>query len=103
MTALGTIRSVDYTAIYVRDMAKMRAFYRDVMGFPVERELGEAWIEHRVGSNILALADRIVVIYRGQITARLEASTASRDTLGLLIAGGSASTPPALPSRTGAG
>jgi simple sugar transport system ATP-binding protein len=37
--------------------------------------------------ELLALADRIVVIYRGQVTARLNASEANRDTLGLLIAG----------------
>jgi simple sugar transport system ATP-binding protein len=37
--------------------------------------------------ELLALADRIVVIYRGQITARLTAGEASRETLGLLIAG----------------
>lgn len=55
--ALGRIRSLDYSIIYVRDMAAMRAFYERVMGFPLERTLGEAWIEYRIGSNILALAD----------------------------------------------
>jgi catechol 2,3-dioxygenase-like lactoylglutathione lyase family enzyme len=55
-TALGRIRSLDYSIIYVRDMAAMRAFYEGVMGFPLERTLGEDWIEYRVGSNILALA-----------------------------------------------
>jgi catechol 2,3-dioxygenase-like lactoylglutathione lyase family enzyme len=55
-TALGRIRSVDYTVVFVRDMAAMRRFYHDVMRFPVERELGPDWIEHRIGSNILALA-----------------------------------------------
>ena len=37
-------------------MAAMRAFYGETLGFPVERTLGENWIEHRVGSNMLALA-----------------------------------------------
>lgn len=55
-TALGRIGGVDYSIIIVRDMAAMRAFYRDVMGFPVERTLGENWIEHRIGANVLALA-----------------------------------------------
>ncbi len=55
-TALGRIRGLDYTVIFMRDAAAMRRFYRDVMQFPVERELGPDWIEHRVGSNILALA-----------------------------------------------
>jgi general nucleoside transport system ATP-binding protein len=43
--------------------------------------------------ELLALADRIVVIYRGRITARLDASEANRDTLGLLIAGAAPSPP----------
>jgi simple sugar transport system ATP-binding protein len=50
--------------------------------------------------ELLALSDRIVVMYRGRITARLNASEANRDTLGLLIAG--ATPPPPLP-RQGAG
>ncbi len=55
-TALGRIRSLDYSIIYVRDMGAMRAFYEDVMGFPLERKLGDAWIEYRIGANILAPA-----------------------------------------------
>ncbi len=55
-TALGRIRSLDYTVIYVRDMDAMRIFYGEVMNFPLERMLGEDWIEYRIGSNILALA-----------------------------------------------
>ncbi len=55
-TALGRIRSLDYSIIYVRDMAAMRAFYSDVMGFALERTLGEDWIEYRIGATILALA-----------------------------------------------
>ncbi len=55
-TALGRIRSLDYTVIITRDAAAMHRFYRDVMRFPVERELGPDWVEYRVGSNILALA-----------------------------------------------
>ena len=38
--------------------------------------------------ELLAVADRIVVLYRGRIVARVDPKTASRDTLGLLIAGG---------------
>jgi catechol 2,3-dioxygenase-like lactoylglutathione lyase family enzyme len=55
-SALGRIRGLDYTIIIVRDMAAMRAFYEGVMRFPLERTLGEDWIEYRVGSNILALS-----------------------------------------------
>lgn len=52
------IRALDYTIIYVRDMAAMRKFYGQIMQFPLERELYAGWIEYRVGSNILALANR---------------------------------------------
>ena len=55
-TALGRIRGLDYTVIYVRDMDAMRVFYGEVMDFPLERMVGEDWMEYRVGSNILALA-----------------------------------------------
>ena len=37
--------------------------------------------------ELLAVADRLVVMYRGRITAHLDAAEADRDTLGLLIAG----------------
>ncbi len=53
-----SIRAVDYTIIFVRDMAAMRRFYGEVLEFPLERQLSAGWIEYRVGSNILALADR---------------------------------------------
>jgi catechol 2,3-dioxygenase-like lactoylglutathione lyase family enzyme len=43
-------------------MAAMRAFYEGVMGFPLERTLGDNWIEFRIGSNILALADPSVSV-----------------------------------------
>jgi lactoylglutathione lyase len=52
------IRSLDYTIIFARDMAAMRSFYGDTMGFPMQRELGPQWIEFRVGANILALTER---------------------------------------------
>ncbi|TGQ64551.1 glyoxalase/bleomycin resistance/dioxygenase family protein [Mesorhizobium sp. M00.F.Ca.ET.186.01.1.1] len=55
MNALNEIRQIDYTVIFARDMAAMRHFYGDVMGFQLQRELGESWIEYRVGSNTLAL------------------------------------------------
>lgn len=55
MNALNEIRQIDYTVIFARDMAAMRHFYGDVMDFPLQRELGDRWIEYRVGSNTLAL------------------------------------------------
>ncbi|MEP6731951.1 MAG: VOC family protein [bacterium] len=58
MRALDTIRQLDYTVIFVRDMPRMREFYAKVLGFPLVRELGPQWIEYRVGSNVLALTER---------------------------------------------
>jgi catechol 2,3-dioxygenase-like lactoylglutathione lyase family enzyme len=50
------IRAIDYTVIFVRDMAAMRRFYEGVLGFSLLRELSPGWIEYRVGGNTLALA-----------------------------------------------
>jgi lactoylglutathione lyase len=52
------IRSLDYTVIFVRHMAKMREFYELTMGFPLHRELSPRWLEFRTGSNILARTER---------------------------------------------
>jgi catechol 2,3-dioxygenase-like lactoylglutathione lyase family enzyme len=51
-----SIRAIDYTVVFARDMAAMRRFYEDVLGFPLVRELSPGWIEYRVGGNTLALA-----------------------------------------------
>ena len=50
------IRAIDYTVIFVRDMAAMRRFYEDVLAFPLLRELSTNWIEYGLGGNTLALA-----------------------------------------------
>jgi catechol 2,3-dioxygenase-like lactoylglutathione lyase family enzyme len=50
------IRAVDYTVIFVRDMAAMRLFYEGVLCFPPTRELSAGWIEYQIGGNTLALA-----------------------------------------------
>jgi catechol 2,3-dioxygenase-like lactoylglutathione lyase family enzyme len=50
------IRAIDYTVIFVRDMAAMRRFYEDVLAFPLLRELSANWIEYGLGPNTLALA-----------------------------------------------
>ena len=55
-SAFQAIRAIDYTVIFVRDMAAMRRFYQDILGFPLVRELSPSWIEYRVGGNTLALA-----------------------------------------------
>lgn len=56
--ALRAIRSIDYTILFARDLQQMRRFYGDVMGFELSRQLGESWIEYRIGGNILALTER---------------------------------------------
>jgi catechol 2,3-dioxygenase-like lactoylglutathione lyase family enzyme len=55
-SAFQAIRAIDYTVIFVRDMAAMRRFYEDILGFPLRRQLSPDWIEYRVGDNTLALA-----------------------------------------------
>jgi lactoylglutathione lyase len=56
--ALATIRQVDYTVVYVRDMTAMRRFYEGVMKFRLARELSPGWIEYSIGGTTLALASR---------------------------------------------
>jgi catechol 2,3-dioxygenase-like lactoylglutathione lyase family enzyme len=55
-SAFRAIRAIDYTVIFVRDMAAMRRFYEDILGLSLLRELSPGWIEYRVGDNTLALA-----------------------------------------------
>lgn len=55
-SAFQAIRAIDYTVVFARDMAAMRRFYEDILGFPLLRELSPGWIEYRVGGNTLALA-----------------------------------------------
>jgi catechol 2,3-dioxygenase-like lactoylglutathione lyase family enzyme len=55
-SAFQAIRAIDYTVVFVRDMAAMRGFYEDILRFPLSRELSPGWIEYRVGNNTLALA-----------------------------------------------
>jgi catechol 2,3-dioxygenase-like lactoylglutathione lyase family enzyme len=57
-SAIATIRQVDYTVIYVRDMAAMRQFYEHVMKFRLARQLSPGWIEYSIGATTLALAAR---------------------------------------------
>ena len=55
-SAFQAIRAVDYTVIFVRDLAAMRRFYQEVLGFVVARKLSPGWIEYQLGVNTLALA-----------------------------------------------
>lgn len=56
MSAFKSIRAIDYTVVFVRDMAAMRHFYEAVLGFALDRKLSEGWFEYRIGNNTLALA-----------------------------------------------
>jgi catechol 2,3-dioxygenase-like lactoylglutathione lyase family enzyme len=55
--SLGGISNLDYTIILCRRLAETRAFYRDVMRFPIEVDL-ENWVNFRVGTALLALRPR---------------------------------------------
>ncbi len=56
VSAFKSIRAIDYTVIFVRDMAAMRRFYEDVIGLELQRELSANWLEYQLGGNTLALA-----------------------------------------------
>ncbi|TCR70221.1 VOC family protein [Bosea sp. BK604] len=55
--SLRDIRNLDYTVILCRKLAQTRAFYRDVMKFPIETDR-ETWVDFRIGSSLLALRPR---------------------------------------------
>ena len=54
---LGNISNLDYTVLLCNKLAETRAFYRDVMQFPIEADL-ENWVNFRIGGTILALRPR---------------------------------------------
>lgn len=55
--SLSTIHAVDYTVILCSRLEQTKAFYRDVMRFPIEFE-SETWVSFRVGSMVLGLRPR---------------------------------------------
>ena len=61
MNALHTIRHLDCTVLFARDMEAMRAFWGGVVGFEVNRELQRGWIEYRVGCCLLVLTEHGVM------------------------------------------
>jgi glyoxylase I family protein len=54
---LGTISNLDYVILLCARMAETRAFYLDVMRFPLEMDRPE-WVSFRVGSGLLTLRPR---------------------------------------------
>jgi len=55
--SLGEIRNCDYIILLCKDLGEARRFYRDVLGFALERD-GERWVTFRVGSTLLTLRPR---------------------------------------------
>ena len=55
--SMKMIRNFDYTILLCRKMKETRAFYKDVMGFPVDLDL-ENWVSFRVGASLLTLRPR---------------------------------------------
>lgn len=55
--SLGGIGNLDYTVILCSRMAETRAFYTDVMAFPVAEDR-EGWVSFQIGSTLLTLRPR---------------------------------------------
>ena len=55
--SIKEIRNLDYTILPCKKLRETRAFYKDVMGFPIEHDL-ENWISFRIGATLLALRRR---------------------------------------------
>jgi catechol 2,3-dioxygenase-like lactoylglutathione lyase family enzyme len=49
--------SLDYVVLLCEDMPRMRAFYHEVLGFPIYRDW-DGWLEMRVGAVLLTLRRR---------------------------------------------
>ena len=54
---LKMIRNLDYVILLCDDLALMKTFYRDIMGFPIYRDWGD-WFEMQVGAVLLTLRPR---------------------------------------------
>ena len=54
---LKNIRNLDYVVLLCDNTERMRTFYHEILGFPIERDW-EDWIELRVGSVLLTLRPR---------------------------------------------
>lgn len=55
--SLGGITNLDYAVLSCNRMDETRAFYRDIMKFPVETDLAH-WVSFRVGAALLTLRPR---------------------------------------------
>lgn len=57
-SGFAAIRNLDYTIILCDDVAAMRTFYTEILGFGVHHEVEHAWIALRVGASLLVLRPR---------------------------------------------
>lgn len=55
--SLKDIHNFDYVVLLCKDIKAARAFYEDVMGFPVEFD-SDRWVSFRVGATLLTLRPR---------------------------------------------
>lgn len=55
--SLRDIHNLDHTVLLCSRLEETRAFYRDVMGFPVEVDRGN-WVSFRIGATLLSLRSR---------------------------------------------
>jgi glyoxylase I family protein len=55
--SLGGIGNFDYAILLCNKMGETRAFYRDIMKFPIETDR-ENWVSFRVGATLLTLRPR---------------------------------------------
>ena len=51
------LHTLDYVILLCEDIAPMKAFYHEVLGFPIERDW-EDWVELRAGAVLLTLRRR---------------------------------------------
>jgi catechol 2,3-dioxygenase-like lactoylglutathione lyase family enzyme len=55
--SIKQIRNLDYAILLCKKMKETRAFYMDVMGFPIELDR-DNWVSFRVGATLLTLRPR---------------------------------------------
>ena len=51
------LRTLDYVILLCEDLAQMKTFYHEILGFPIERDWDD-WIELRAGAALLTLRSR---------------------------------------------
>jgi catechol 2,3-dioxygenase-like lactoylglutathione lyase family enzyme len=54
---LKNIRNLDYVILLCENLQPMKAFYHEIMGFPIYRDFGE-WVEMNAGASLLTLRKR---------------------------------------------